>query len=90
MRDAVVDIRIRAARADAFAKKYLKTAARFAMHLRSREHGRHIDDGGGDPSTRFRSAFADAKKSLRRATDFAPQHPICAKSRAVPTLDETR
>jgi hypothetical protein len=90
MRDAVVDIRIRTARADAFAKKTLKTAARFATHRRSREHGRHIHGGGGGPSTRFRSAFAGAKKICggrpisRRNTRFA-------RNRApAPTFDETR
>ena len=51
---------------------------------------RDIDGGGGAPSTRSGSAFANAEKSLRRATDFAPQHPICAKSRGATTVDGTR
>ena len=62
----------------------IRNASSFARTRASRRRRRR------DPSMRFGSAPAAIEKSLRRAADFAPQHMICAKSRAAATAGETR
>jgi hypothetical protein len=67
---------------DASAKKYLKTAVRFATHRWSRARGHCAAGGGRDAPALLPGEFPGAKKSSRGTPLFAPQHPICAKSRA--------
>ncbi|QDQ73580.1 hypothetical protein FNZ56_06695 [Pseudoluteimonas lycopersici] len=89
MRVAIADATASASRADSFAKKTLKTAARFETYRRSRERGRRIDCGGAtrrcgsEARLRTPKKVCAGRRISRRNTRFArnraPRRPWSTK-----------